>query len=121
MIPDLRKYSMTDVGTRLEHLADLQELWSFALGIETAGGFQSVPSVERSQKLEAALNLLEAHMMNDYKPTVYAYDINTLPKDAAQIVDKFVECTRCGRENTEETWKKHNGKCPNCQDLFGKD
>lgn len=87
MIPNIQKYSMSDVGTRLQHLADLQELWSFAFGIETAGGFQSEPSIERSKKLEGALLLLEAHMMNDYAPTTYAQVINNLPKDAHDIQD----------------------------------
>lgn len=91
MIPDLSKYSMSDVGTRLQHLADLQELWSFALGVETAGQYQTEPSLERSKKLEAALLLLEAHMMNDYvahdHQITYAKLINDLPKDAHDIKD----------------------------------
>jgi hypothetical protein len=64
---------------------DLQELWSFALGIETAGKYQSEPSLERAEKLTAALLLLEAHLMNDYSPTTYAQVINTLPHDAKDI------------------------------------
>lgn len=86
-IPNLSKYSMQDVGTRLQHLADLQELWSFALGLETATQYQTEPSLERTAKLEAALQLLEAHMMNDYAPTTYAQVINNLPKDAHTIKD----------------------------------
>ncbi len=80
-----REYKMTDIGTRLEHLADLQELWSFALGIETAGKYQSEPSMERAERLEGALQLLVAHMLNDYNPTAYAQEINNLPKNAKDI------------------------------------
>lgn len=82
---------MADVGTRLQHLADLQELWSFALGIETDGQYHTDPSIERAKKLESALYLLEAHMMNDYvggdHQTVYAQVINALPEDAHEIKD----------------------------------
>jgi len=85
VIPNIQKYKMDDVGTRLQHLADLQELWSFALGIETAGQYQTDPSIDRAKRLEAALQLLEAHMMNDYSPTTYAQVINTLPHDAKDI------------------------------------
>ena len=85
MIPNIQKYDMSDIGTRLQHLADLQELWSYALGIETAGKYQTEPSIERAHRLEAALQLLEAHMMNDYSPTTYAQVINSLPRDANEI------------------------------------
>ena len=85
MPPKLSKYSMKDVGTRLDHLADLQELWSFALSIETMGQYQTEPSMERAAKLEGALQLLTAHMMNDYSATTYAQEINNLPKDARDI------------------------------------
>ena len=89
MIPDLRKYSMTDVGTRLEHLADLQELWSFALGIETAGGFQSVPSIERSQKLSRVMEaegwkVSEATVVLAYLMAVTAVTHDLMKAEQAQ-------------------------------------
>jgi hypothetical protein len=87
LIPNIQKFKMDDVGTRLQHLADLQDLWSFAVGIETAGQYQTEPSIERTKKLQGALELLEAHMMNDYSPTTYAQVINNLPRDAHAIKD----------------------------------
>ena len=75
-----REYKMSDIGSRMEHLADLHELWQFALGIETAGKYQSEPSMERAARLEGAIQLLTAHMLNDYDPTTYAQVINNLPK-----------------------------------------
>lgn len=72
--------SMEDVGTRLEHLADLQDLWSFALGMLTSGTYHSDPEIEQTRKLEIALELLEEHMLVGYSPTTYAQTINNLPK-----------------------------------------
>lgn len=102
MIPNLKMYRMADVGTRLQHLAELQELWSFAWEIETLG-YQTEPAKERAYKLEAALMLLEAHMTHDYSPTTYAQVINNLPKDAKDIKDeRDADATGTSSPSSEE-------------------
>ena len=76
---------MSDVGTRLEHLADLQDLWGWALGTLTAGTYHTTLEVEQAKELEIALRLLEQHMVIGYSPTTYAQVINNLPIDAKDI------------------------------------
>jgi hypothetical protein len=83
--------AMDDVGTRMEHLADLQDLWSFALGLLTAGTYHTEPELEQTSKLETALELLEAHMLTGYCPTAYAQTINNLPKPEKPSEDKHRE------------------------------
>lgn len=63
---ELKKYSMDDVGTRMEHLSDLQELWSSGVDIMMRGTYHSEREKEQLAKLEAAVHLLENHMMKDY-------------------------------------------------------
>ena len=86
MVP-VKLIRMDDIGTRLEHLADLQDLWSFALGLLTAGTYHTDTELEQTKELETALQLLERHMLSDYSPTTYAQEINNLPRDAKEIRD----------------------------------
>jgi hypothetical protein len=81
----IRTLSMSDVGTRLEHLADLQDLWGFALQILTTNIYHTEDEIEQANKLEIALALLEYHMLSDYDPTKYAKVVNNLPSDAKEI------------------------------------
>ncbi len=74
-----------DVGTRLTHLMELQDLWATTLGILTRPGFHTVLEKERAGQLEIALALLQHHMEKDYDPTSTAREINNLPKDAKEI------------------------------------
>ena len=48
--------SMADVGTRLQFLTELYDLWKTGLDIE-----------DHKRELESALKLLGFHMMKDYK------------------------------------------------------
>lgn len=76
----LKTYSMSDVGTRMDHIMDLHELWSSAYGMMTSGGWHSLKEAEEVKKLETALEMLNYHLQNDYKDTPYAKVINALPK-----------------------------------------
>ena len=77
--PVIQTYGMNDVGTRLEHMMQLQDLWGFGLQQLTTNNVRhSQKEVEQAKKLESALELLTYHMMNDYDATVYAKEINDL-------------------------------------------
>ena len=62
----LSKASMEDVGTRMEHLTELYELWKTGLDILERYD-KSGPFYERKkEELEDALRLLGFHMQKDY-------------------------------------------------------
>jgi len=83
----VKTYSMDDVGTRAEHLADVQDIWSTALSILTIGTYHSTDEKRQAQELEVALKLLENHMTYNYDQIVYAKVINALPQKAEEIKD----------------------------------
>lgn len=78
---------MDDVGTRLEHLMQLQEVWSTAFELLTVRGWHSMQEQQQAKELETALRLLSNHMQNDYSELGLARTINDLPKDATEIPD----------------------------------
>ena len=65
-----------DMGTRLQHMMDLQDLWSTSLGIMTRPGYHSDWEAERVKVLEIALDLLQHHMESEYNLVNYAKAIN---------------------------------------------
>jgi hypothetical protein len=83
----VKLYGMDDVGTRAEHLADVQDLWSMALCILTTGTYHSDEERKQAQELETALKLLENHMTHNFNQTGYARIINDLPWNAEDIPD----------------------------------
>lgn len=85
---DPKLYTLDDVGTRMEHYADLQDIWSFGLGYLTRAGWHTNEEKLQASYLVIALELLAQRMEEEYKPTVYAQEINALPKDAKDIPDK---------------------------------
>jgi hypothetical protein len=82
----LSTYGGDDVGTRIEHLMQLQDIWSFALGIVTAGSYHTDREREQAKELETALKYLMLHIQSNYVDTPYARVINELPKDAKEIL-----------------------------------
>lgn len=84
----IHTYGMDDVGTRLQHLAELHLLWSDGLEILTRGTYHSSFEQEQALELEHALKLLSSAMEIDYKPTKYAQVINSLPADPTEIKDE---------------------------------
>lgn len=83
----VKLYDMDDVGTRAEHMSDLQELWSGALCILTTGTYHNPDEIRQAEEVEIALKLLENHMCHAYDQTGYARVINDLPYDARNIKD----------------------------------
>ena len=70
-----------DVGTRLSHMMDLQQLWSDVYGILTRPTlFHTELEKARALQLEIALSLLQNHITAEFDETRYARVINDLPK-----------------------------------------
>ena len=70
-----------DVGTRLQHMMDLQMLWSDVYGILTRPNlFHTELEQARALQLEIALSLLQNHLESEYNLVQYAKEINDLPK-----------------------------------------
>jgi len=84
----VKLYAMSDIGTRLEHLADLQDLWGTALCILTTGTYHNAREIAQAADIEIALKLLENHMQNEYKDTEYAKVINALTPDPKNTKEK---------------------------------
>ena len=82
---EIKPMTGDDPGTRLEHLADLQELWAFGLGVLTVGSYHTEEEVKQAHDLEIALELLEINMALYAPLTAYAREINLLPKNAEDI------------------------------------
>jgi hypothetical protein len=78
----MKSYHMDDVGTRMEHLADLHELWSRAYAYLTMPNvWHSKKEEEQALDLEKARDLLSTHMATiSFDPAVYGKIINGLPK-----------------------------------------
>ena len=75
----VRLYSGNDVGTRLEHMMHLQNLWSTAYAILTRPDlFHTELEAERAKALSIALDLLQHHMEAEYNLVNYAKVINDL-------------------------------------------
>jgi hypothetical protein len=75
-----------DVGTRLSHMMQLQDLWSTAYSILTRPDLYHTPlEDERAKQLGIALDLLQHHMESEYNLVNYAKTINDLPKGAKDI------------------------------------
>jgi len=81
----VKLYGMSDIGTRMEHLAELQDLWGMALGMLTAGTYRNEQEVAQAREVETALKLLAYHMQSEYDATWYARTINALPIDPKDI------------------------------------
>lgn len=74
--------SLDDIGTRAEHLADLQDIWGFAYQMLTTDSYHTEGEVHQAAELKIALDLLTHHMMSGRDMvTPYAVVINNLPKN----------------------------------------
>jgi hypothetical protein len=89
-MPGVETYGMQDMGRRIDFLMQLQDLWSVAFGMLTQGYMSEADRVT-AMKLQYALELLNAHLINDYDCRPYAQTINQLPKNAEQIPDDRLE------------------------------
>lgn len=72
--------TMEDVGTRMQFLLDLYNLWNTGLDILERFD-KSTPFYDiKKKELESAINLLNWHMEKDYKESEYRAIIDQLPK-----------------------------------------
>ena len=79
-----------DVGTRLQHMMELQDLWATAYGILTRPDLFHTPlEEERANIIDIALSLLQHHMEAEYNLTSYAKEINNA-KPKTDPPDDFV-------------------------------
>jgi hypothetical protein len=75
-----------DVGTRIEHMMQLQNVWSTCYAIVTTPNRYHTDLEEaRAKQLQIALDLLQHHMEAEFNLVSYAKDINDLPKDPKEI------------------------------------
>jgi len=84
---DYKVLKADDVGTRLTHMMELQDVWSTCYAILTRGGYHSELEQVRAAQLDVALDLLQHHLEAEYSGTSYAKIINDLPKDPKEITD----------------------------------
>lgn len=87
MIDDsIRRYKADDVGTRMQHYMELQEMWSTAYEIVTRENvYHTELEKEQASQLTVALTLLQRQLEAEYKSTAYAKEINSLPKPTQEI------------------------------------
>lgn len=78
----MKKLTMEDVGTRLDHLADLYDMWNEGLTIaENSEKRHSTPmGAAQVRELQHAVQLLWYHMTTDYDSFQYSTVIARLPK-----------------------------------------
>jgi hypothetical protein len=79
--------SMDDVGTRMEHLTQLYELWKTGLDVIERFDKNSPFYEERKTELESSLKLLAYHMEKDYSENSYRQAVDTLPSNAEDFKD----------------------------------
>jgi|SRR6185295_14561665 len=96
----LKPFSMEDVGRRIDHLSDLQELWGWGLAALTAGTYHTDSEMAQAKELEIALKLLEQHMLIGFDPTKYAQVINNLPEKAEEIPNEDREHNGVNRKRS---------------------
>ena len=68
-----------DIGTRLTHMMELQQIWSDVYGILTTDHFHTELEQIRAIQLGIALDLLQHHLSAEFNETFYAKTINDLP------------------------------------------
>jgi hypothetical protein len=82
-----RILSGEDVGTRLEHLMQLQDYWSTCYGIlTTPNTFHTSLEKARAVSLEIALDLLQHYIEAGHDTVSLAKEINKLPKNPKEIL-----------------------------------
>lgn len=85
---DPRLYIMDDVGTRMQHYMELQDVWSHGLQVLTGPGWHSQKEQTQAGYIIIALALLQDQLEADYHPTqqkFIAQEINKLEKTDLDI------------------------------------
>jgi|HubBroStandDraft_1064217.scaffolds.fasta_scaffold11554_6 hypothetical protein len=84
----IRTGSMDDIGSRLQFLTELYELWQEGIEILDKWERNTPFYAEKRKELEIASRLLMYHMEKDYKEEVTKKMINDLPAFGDQIKDE---------------------------------
>jgi hypothetical protein len=78
------RHSISDIGTRLEHLNDLRDLWNDA---RTSLLNRSYHLNDHEKALvpilDKAITLIDEHLQKDYRSHIYGREINALPPAAS--------------------------------------
>lgn len=71
-------FNADEVGTRIEHMAELHKIWGNTLHIllMRQGSLETDANSEKIKKLEDALELLENYMTISYSDAKYASEID---------------------------------------------
>jgi hypothetical protein len=77
--------SMNDIGTRMQFLTELYDLWTVGLDICERYDKYGPLYVEKKLELEHALKLLGYHMEKDFQEQLYRNTIDALPKHGEDI------------------------------------
>ena len=81
-----------DIGTRLTHMMELQQIWSDVYGILTTDHFHTELEQIRAIQLGIALDLLQHHLEAEFNMTNYAKDINEgMPKWSDRL-ERIAKC-----------------------------
>ena len=83
----LKTGSMDDVGTRMQHLTELYELWQTGLDVIERFDKHSPFYEERKKELQHALKLLVYHLEKDYSENSYRQAVDTLPSNREDFKD----------------------------------
>ena len=81
----VRTGSMDDVGTRLQFLTELYELWQTGIDILDRYDKDTTNYLEKRTELVHALNMLYYHMHKDYRTENDAKAINAISSHAEDI------------------------------------
>ena len=81
----VRTGSMSDVGTRMQFLIELHELWETGLDILERFERNTPLYEEKKKELESALKLLYFHMTKDYDTLPDIAAIDAIPSNPEDI------------------------------------
>jgi hypothetical protein len=79
--------SMDDVGTRLQFLTELYDLWQEGIDILTRYDKHTPGYEDKKRELEVACRLLYYHMTKDFHEETYRKVVELLPWNAENIKD----------------------------------
>ena len=73
-----KKLNAEDVGTRIQHMVELHDLWNTAYGILTRPDlYHTDLEKERAKNLQIAIDFLIHHLEAEFNVTPYAKEINS--------------------------------------------
>lgn len=81
----MTRKTMEDVGTRLEHLDDLRQIWQTGIDILERRSWKTPIEYELIEDLKTCVLYLGKHMTKDFNYTEYSNGINAIGNDASRV------------------------------------